>query len=792
MRLRRVAVVGGGPAGLYAARLLKLHNSSLEVTVHERNHPAETFGFGVALTNATQGKLAAADEESYRAIMAAGVPIEAQEFRLPGSRAEIRAPRSLGIGRSVLLRVLLEQAERIGVTLELGDRQATELDADVILACDGVNSATRAALGAQLGERVETGRGLYIWCGTDIALPHQLFIPVTTEHGTFVAHAYPYAGDRSTVLIETDQESWRRARFDATTAALEETSSAASDETSLAYLREAFSTHLEGHRLLGNRSRWLSFRTVTCERWHHGRTVLLGDAAHTAHYSLGSGTKLAMEDAIALSEVLSGADDASAAFSAYEAARRPAVARLQQLARRSQRWWESFASRAFLPAETIAIAFMTRAGNVSLERFQGTNGELLARGLACLDGAPPSDLDDPTTWVLERPLEWEGRRFPNRFVGDDPGIAELRVQSPDCWGPQGDAVVGRTRTLIAGGPHGVRLSGAEDREALLDRLALGERLRLETGALVVVEGSVEHRGDLAAGLASRRADLVAMKPVATLNAVGRIEWPLDRSRPAPRQAPTVRIGLIVPSSNVTVESELAALLGRHPDVRFTLHSSRMRMDTVSDEGLRAMNAQRERCVDEVADAGVDAVLYGCLVAIMAQGPGEHRAVEAAISEQLLRRVRSARVVSSAGALVEALRDLSARRIVLVSPYKRPLARRVVEYLESEGLSVVDWIALDEADNRAVARIEGTRVMAAARGLDRSRADALVVSACVQMPSLDLIQPAEEEFGIPVLSAATAGAHVLLQRLGIGGELRGAGSLLSAARCVASLPQGHRQ
>jgi maleate isomerase len=242
-----------------------------------------------------------------------------------------------------------------------------------------------------------------------------------------------------------------------------------------------------------------------------------------------------------------------------------------------------------------------------------------------------------------------------------------------------------------------------------------------------------------------------------------------------------RIGLIVPSSNVTVETEVPALLTRHADARFSFHSSRMRMHTVSPEQLRAMNAQRERCVAELADSSIEALLYACLVAVMAQGPGEHRRTEDAVTAQLAAAGQRPAVLSSAGALVEALAGLSASRIALVTPYVRPLAQQVVDYLESEGFEVLDWAALEVDDNAEVGRIPGDRVMAAARGLDLSGADALVISACVQMPSLELIGSAEEEFGLPVLSAATAGAYGLLRHLGLPAVLPGAGRLLAAGQ-----------
>ena len=239
-----------------------------------------------------------------------------------------------------------------------------------------------------------------------------------------------------------------------------------------------------------------------------------------------------------------------------------------------------------------------------------------------------------------------------------------------------------------------------------------------------------------------------------------------------------RIGLVVPSSNVTVETEMPALLQRHRSARFSFHSTRMRMHTVSPEELRAMNAQRGRCIDEIGDAGVDAVLYACLVALMAQGAGEHQRTESAVVDQLAERGLTPRVTSSAGALVHALRATGAERVALVMPYLRPVAELVVAYVEAEGFTVTGWRALEVADNAEVGCIAGDRVLEAARSLDLAGTDALVVSACVQMPSLPLVQQAEDELGLPVLSAATAGAFTLLDQLGLPVDLPDAGRLLA--------------
>src|SRR3954470_5017951 len=226
---------------------------------------------------------------------------------------------------------------------------------------------------------------------------------------------------------------------------------------------------------------------------------------------------------------------------------------------------------------------------------------------------------------------------------------------------------------------------------------------------------------------------------------------------------------------------MPALLARHADATFSFHSSRMRMQSVSPQQLRAMNAQRERSILELGDASPEVILYACLVALMAAGPGEHRRVESAVAEQLATGGSDALIRSSAGALVEALRALEATAVALVMPYMRPLARQVVDYLEAEGFSVADWRALEVADNVEVGCIPGERVMEATRSMNLAGVDALVLSCCVQMPSLSLIDVAEQEFGLPVLSAATAGVFSVLCALGLSLDIPRAGSLLRADR-----------
>ncbi|GAA4539018.1 FAD-dependent monooxygenase [Pseudonocardia xishanensis] len=502
MQPRRVAVLGGGPGGLYAARLLKLANPACEVRVYEQGGPDTTFGFGVGLAAGTQRRLEAADPDTLRDLVAAGLRHD-MTMQIGDAVAEVHNDRLIGIARTELLSVLQRHAEKAGVVLEFGARRtAGELDADVVVAADGVSSATRES--GTFGGRIQVGRGLYLWCGTDFALDAAVFAPVETEHGTFVTHAYPYTGGRSTFLIETDEQTWRRAGFDATTASLEApgTPFEASDETSLRYLEQVFAEQLRGRPLIGNRTRWLRFRTVRCDRWAEGNTVLLGDAAHTAHFSIGSGTKMAMEDAIALVDALAEGPDVTTAFTRYEEVRRPAVERLQELARRSQLWWESFPSRTGLPVERLMVAYMSRAGNVPLDRFAQTGPDVVGAALRQYGGGHPP-ADDLVGWVLDRPLTHGDRSFPTRTAV--PELERLWVDLHDPWSPEGDALVARAR-----GTDGVLVAGPAARPALLTRLDLAERVRLETGTMTAVEGSAALRDDLAAGLVSGRTDLVAL------------------------------------------------------------------------------------------------------------------------------------------------------------------------------------------------------------------------------------------------------------------------------------------
>jgi len=245
-----------------------------------------------------------------------------------------------------------------------------------------------------------------------------------------------------------------------------------------------------------------------------------------------------------------------------------------------------------------------------------------------------------------------------------------------------------------------------------------------------------------------------------------------------------RVGLLVPSSNTTMETEVPALLRARehvrPDDAFTLHSARLRMEDVTPEGLRAMNDQTGRAAMELADLRPDVVATACLVAIMAQGPGSHRTAEAEIESILEREHAPAPVVSSAGALVDGLHALGARRVGIVAPYLRELTELVVAYIEDAGIEVADAIGLEVPDNRAVAALDPHDLERHWRRLDLRGCDALVLSACVQMRSLDVLEEVERRSGLPTLSAATATTWAILRALDLEPIAPGAGALLRAA------------
>ncbi|MET0451245.1 MAG: FAD-dependent monooxygenase [Mycobacterium sp.] len=508
MSTRRIAVIGGGPAGLFAARLVKRADPAAEVIVHERNGlNTSTFGFGVGLTESTMSKVAAADADVADRIRAAGYAGHNLELHKPDGggtqRVLLHGARNLAIGRAELLDVLRAAAIEAGVDYRAGSKvDLANIDADVVIAADGVRSAVRAKLSTELGVHETLGRGRYMWCGVDFAVDSAFFTARTGDDGGFfVAHAYPYRADRSTFLIEADDTTWRAAGLDVHDA---RTGPGQTDVGSIAVLEDVFADDLRGRRLLTNRTRWARFSTLGLDTWSNGNVVLVGDAAHTAHYTLGSGTKLALEDAIALSDALAGHAVIAEAFAHYERHRRPAIDRFKHLAGRSQRWWETYRMRVTAPAERVALSYMTRSGNLGIVDYAHDHPDVVGAALKLLGTEPPRDPDLMQDWVLA------GRvTTPAELQHDSELVAQIVWSETDPWSESADVVVNGLRTRHPGAV--TYLVGANDEAAVGGRLDIAERIKLETSRRVVVALPETARAQGAAAIATGRCDALVMR-----------------------------------------------------------------------------------------------------------------------------------------------------------------------------------------------------------------------------------------------------------------------------------------
>ncbi|GAA0223497.1 bifunctional salicylyl-CoA 5-hydroxylase/oxidoreductase [Saccharothrix mutabilis subsp. mutabilis] len=440
----KVAVIGGGPGGLYFAALAKERDPARRITVWERNAADDTFGFGVVFSDDTLDGIARADPAVFAAMEAEFARWSDIDIHYRGTVQTSGGHGFAAISRKRLLEILQKRCADLGVEVRHGTTAPPAADLathhDLVVAADGVNSATRAAHADVFRPALDVRRCRYMWLATDHVFDAFTFLIAETDFGPVQVHAYPYSADRSTFIVEVPEDTWRRAGF-----ADPDLPPGASDEDSVARCAD-----LLGYRLFTNNSRWLRFTTVRNGTWRHGNVVLLGDAAHTAHFSIGSGTKLAMEDAVALADALPDPDR-------YERERRPVVESTQRAAQASLEWFERIGQSIGQEPEQFAFNLLTRSRRVTYDNlrrrdpaYTAAADAWFARHCGGPDTRPP----------LFQPLRLRGVELANRVVAAPiatdsatdgvPGDAELLHLTGKALGGAGLVLTGMT----AVSPHG--------------------------------------------------------------------------------------------------------------------------------------------------------------------------------------------------------------------------------------------------------------------------------------------------------------------------------------------------
>ncbi|MEM9193268.1 MAG: bifunctional salicylyl-CoA 5-hydroxylase/oxidoreductase [Myxococcota bacterium] len=401
----RVHCIGGGPGGLYLAILLKKADPTREIVVYERNAPNDTFGWGVVFSDLTQENLQSADFESHRAITESFATWDAIDVHYQGTVTRSSGHGFCGMSRKKLLLLLQDRARELGVTLhfshEVTDIEALR-DCDLLVAADGVRSGVRTRYAENFRPSLDLRPNRYTWLGTPQSFEAFTFAFRENEHGLFVVHAYQFEAETSTFIVETTEDGWRNAGL-----------GDADEARTIDYCQQLFREELDGKPLLGNRSSWIQFATVRNERWSHENMVLLGDAAHTAHFSVGSGTKLAMEDAIALAEAFQTSTGVPEALRAYETSRRPAVESIQRAAQRSLEWFEDAPNYMGFPRERLVFSLLTRSLRITHENLRVRDPAYVAEADRWY--AKGQGLSDPVPPMFT-PFEVRGLRIENRVV----------------------------------------------------------------------------------------------------------------------------------------------------------------------------------------------------------------------------------------------------------------------------------------------------------------------------------------------------------------------------------------